>query len=97
MRVLQFAFGGDAQAATFLPHAYTPRSVAYTGTHDNDTIVGWFEGDGAGPGMNSPGAADGNWQWRLPGGAATAELARRVRALAVTYGRSTPQRARSLR
>jgi 4-alpha-glucanotransferase len=42
MRVLQFAFGGDPHD-THLPHEYTHNSVAYTGTHDNDTVVGWFE------------------------------------------------------
>ncbi|MDQ3806117.1 MAG: 4-alpha-glucanotransferase [Acidobacteriota bacterium] len=42
MRVLQFAFGGDPHD-THLPHEYTRASVAYTGTHDNDTVVGWFE------------------------------------------------------
>lgn len=41
MRVLQFAFGGDA-ANDHLPHNYTRDSVAYTGTHDNDTSRGWF-------------------------------------------------------
>ncbi|HEX8853219.1 MAG TPA: 4-alpha-glucanotransferase, partial [Pyrinomonadaceae bacterium] len=41
MRVLQFAFGGDPED-THLPHNYTHNSVAYTGTHDNDTVVGWF-------------------------------------------------------
>jgi len=42
MRVLQFAFGGDPHD-THLPHEYTRASVAYTGTHDNDTVVGWFQ------------------------------------------------------
>jgi 4-alpha-glucanotransferase len=41
MRVLQFAFGGDPHD-THLPHEYTRASVAYTGTHDNDTVAGWF-------------------------------------------------------
>jgi 4-alpha-glucanotransferase len=51
MRVLQFAFGTDPQASDFLPYSYVPGSVAYTGTHDNDTIVGWFQdpGDAHGP------------------------------------------------
>jgi 4-alpha-glucanotransferase len=40
---LQFAFGTDPQAPTFLPHNYDRNSVAYTGTHDNDTTRGWFE------------------------------------------------------
>jgi 4-alpha-glucanotransferase len=42
MRVLQFAFGGDPHD-THLPHEYAQNTVAYTGTHDNDTVVGWFE------------------------------------------------------
>ena len=42
MRVLQFAFGTDPQARTFLPHNYERNSVAYTGTHDNDTTFAWF-------------------------------------------------------
>jgi 4-alpha-glucanotransferase len=47
MAVLQFAFGTDPQAPTFRPHAYAFDTVAYTGTHDNDTVRGWWEG-GAG-------------------------------------------------
>jgi 4-alpha-glucanotransferase len=42
MRVLQFAFGGDPRD-THLPHNYNQNTVVYTGTHDNDTVVGWFE------------------------------------------------------
>lgn len=42
MRVLQFAFGGDAHS-THLPHNYIKKAVAYTGTHDNDTARGWFD------------------------------------------------------
>jgi 4-alpha-glucanotransferase len=42
MKVLQFAFGADARNP-YLPHNYTdPRCVVYTGTHDNDTLQGWF-------------------------------------------------------
>lgn len=41
MRVLQFAFGED-ESNHFLPHHYIPNTVAYTGTHDNDTTVGWW-------------------------------------------------------
>jgi 4-alpha-glucanotransferase len=47
MRVLQFAFGSDARSQD-LPHNYQQNVVAYTGTHDNDTTVGWFESK-AGP------------------------------------------------
>lgn len=41
MRVLQFAFSGDADNP-HLPHMHTRESVVYTGTHDNDTTLGWF-------------------------------------------------------
>lgn len=41
MRVLQFGLLGDA-ANPHLPHNYAPNTVAYTGTHDNDTAQGWF-------------------------------------------------------
>jgi 4-alpha-glucanotransferase len=41
MRVLQFAFGSDA-ANVHLPHNYTGDVTVYTGTHDNDTTLGWF-------------------------------------------------------
>ena len=41
MRILHFAFGGDA-TNPYLPHRYVPNTVAYTGTHDNDTTVGWW-------------------------------------------------------
>jgi 4-alpha-glucanotransferase len=41
MRILQFAFASDANDP-FLPHNYIQHCVAYTGTHDNDTIIGWF-------------------------------------------------------
>jgi len=41
MRVLQFAFG-DGDANYFLPHHYVPNCVAYTGTHDNNTTLGWW-------------------------------------------------------
>jgi 4-alpha-glucanotransferase len=42
MKVLQFAFGSD-NANPFLPYNYGRNFVVYTGTHDNDTTVGWFE------------------------------------------------------
>jgi len=42
MAVLQFGFG-DVGSHTHLPHTYTPAKVVYTGTHDNDTILGWWE------------------------------------------------------
>ena len=42
MAILQFAFGGDPQGSDFIPHNYTRDRVVYTGTHDNDTVVGWW-------------------------------------------------------
>lgn len=121
IRIEQFAFGNDAEKNTFLPEAYNSDSVAYTGTHDNDTVWGWFQkqpgeactmsreeieseraealayfgtdgsrlhwdfirslycsdaaaaivpvqdllGLGSEARMNTPGAAEGNWEWRL--------------------------------
>ncbi len=42
MRILQFAFGNDDKAEDYRPHNYPGNCVVYTGTHDNDTTVGWF-------------------------------------------------------
>jgi len=42
MRIFQFAFSATP-ADPFLPHNYTSNCVAYTGTHDNDTSVGWYK------------------------------------------------------
>ncbi len=44
MAILQFAFGNDPQAPDFKPHNYPRNLVVYTGTHDNDTTVGWWTG-----------------------------------------------------
>ncbi len=41
MRILQFAFG-ENDSNYFLPHHYITNTVAYTGTHDNDTSLGWW-------------------------------------------------------
>jgi 4-alpha-glucanotransferase len=46
MAVLQFAFGKDPQAPTFQPHNYPRNLAAYTGTHDNDTVMGWWHSAG---------------------------------------------------
>jgi 4-alpha-glucanotransferase len=48
MRVLQFAFGGDADNP-HLPHNHGVDSVVYTGTHDNDTTAGWHAALHEGP------------------------------------------------
>lgn len=42
MKILQFAFGGDA-SNPYLPFNFVRNCVVYTGTHDNDTTVGWFD------------------------------------------------------
>lgn len=42
MRVLEFAFDDGEDGRVYLPHHYDPHTVAYTGTHDNDTLLGWF-------------------------------------------------------
>ncbi len=42
MKILQFAFGGGPDNP-YLPHNCTRNSVIYTGTHDNDTTLGWFQ------------------------------------------------------
>jgi len=42
MKVLQFAFGADMPRSLYIPHNYESNFVVYTGTHDNNTIRGWF-------------------------------------------------------
>ena len=42
MKVLEFAFSADGQSI-YLPYHYDENCVVYTGTHDNDTIQGWYE------------------------------------------------------
>jgi 4-alpha-glucanotransferase len=148
MRVLQFGFGENVGTSEFAPHNYVPHAVAYTGTHDNDTMVGWFQQRGgrgqlrtsaqaktdhqaaiaylAGPDagqlsrpihweairavyasvantvliplqdilglpsdarMNTPGQAEGNWEWRVNARELTPKLAATLRSYAATYGR----------
>jgi 4-alpha-glucanotransferase len=43
MRVLMFAFGGNMSNNLHIPHNFVPNSVVYTGTHDNNTVKGWFK------------------------------------------------------
>lgn len=109
MKVFQFAFLSDAGNHN-LPHNYEPNFVAYTGTHDNDTTLGWLKSTkgeekksakkylkgsskkalrnavefvwasvantavaplqdilelGTKARMNTPGVANGNWEWRF--------------------------------
>jgi 4-alpha-glucanotransferase len=48
MAVLHFAFG-NGPSSSYLPHNYRPNTVAYTGTHDNNTTHGWWNGDTLSP------------------------------------------------
>lgn len=48
MRVLQFAFSSKSPDDPFKPHNHVRKCVVYTGTHDNDTTVGWFTSSGSG-------------------------------------------------
>lgn len=41
MKILQFAFD-SSEANDYIPHNYVKNCIVYTGTHDNDTVVGWF-------------------------------------------------------
>ncbi len=43
MKVLLFAFGSEMSTNPYLPHNFSANCVAYTGTHDNNTIKGWFD------------------------------------------------------
>lgn len=45
MRVLLFAFGEDLPLNPYAPHNYVKNCVAYTGTHDNNTVKGWFNNE----------------------------------------------------
>jgi 4-alpha-glucanotransferase len=145
MRILTFAFDSDSGGNPYLPHNLIPNCVAYTGTHDNNTLVGWLFGtnrfsavsmkrvrsereralrylgtgrvsrktvhlefirllmmsvadtvvipmqDWLGLGesarMNRPSFGDGNWEWRLSGGADRKALADRIARMASVYGR----------
>jgi len=132
MRVLQFGFDGEPQNV-HVPYRHVRDCVVYTGTHDNDTSLGWYTsldrdtkqrvdfylrltpgampegliraalgsvgllaiipaqdllGLGSEARLNTPGTASGNWLWRLPAGALTAELARTYAHLNATFGRA---------
>lgn len=133
MKVLQDAFETDL-THEFLPHNYPVDCIAYTGTHDNNTCIGWYESAprshrrladryldwddhdvawtmiravweskamfaisplqdflrlGSAARMNSPGTAEGNWDWRAEREALTPELAEEMRALNRHTGRAS--------
>lgn len=54
MKVMQFAFAGGALDDQYLPQRYPDHCAAYTGTHDNDTVVGFFEAGGTGGAAPDP-------------------------------------------
>jgi 4-alpha-glucanotransferase len=58
MAILQFAFGDDPQAPSFRPHNWERDLVAYSGTHDNDTTLGWWTGAGPGHSTRTPESVD---------------------------------------
>jgi 4-alpha-glucanotransferase len=45
MKILLFAFGQDMPTNPYIPHNFISNCVAYTGTHDNDTVKGWFKNE----------------------------------------------------
>jgi malto-oligosyltrehalose synthase/4-alpha-glucanotransferase len=45
MKVLQFAFGDELPDSLYIPHNYQENYLVYTGTHDNNTTVGWYNTD----------------------------------------------------
>jgi 4-alpha-glucanotransferase len=53
MGILQFAFGAGDEGSEFRPHNYTRETVVYTGTHDNDTTIGWWTSTGEGDSTRS--------------------------------------------
>jgi 4-alpha-glucanotransferase len=53
MGILQFGFGTDPQSPEFKPHNFHRHFVVYTGTHDNDTTLGWWTSRGVGDSTRS--------------------------------------------
>ena len=70
MRILQFGFG-DRGSHVYLPHRYVPNTVTYTGTHDNNTTLGWWREDASQLERESvaiylqPIASDGDIVWAM--------------------------------
>ncbi|MCK4882682.1 MAG: 4-alpha-glucanotransferase [Candidatus Omnitrophica bacterium] len=53
MKILLFAFNGDLKEHPYLPHNYKDDCVVYTGTHDNNTVLGWFENEASDDEINN--------------------------------------------
>ncbi|MFH1062698.1 MAG: 4-alpha-glucanotransferase [Candidatus Omnitrophota bacterium] len=135
MKILLFAFYEDLVKHPYLPHNYTDNCAAYTGTHDNNTLRGWFDNElssedkkklfeylkaevsvddlnwvlikllmdsvaklviipvqdilglGQEHRMNTPGLAQGNWQWRLSNDFITDNISDKLLELTVTSKR----------
>ena len=68
MKVLQFAFD-SREDSDYLPHNYPRHCVVYTGTHDNDTILGWMESAPASSADNAREylrlTAEEGWNWGM--------------------------------
>ncbi len=131
MKILQFAFDSGSDNP-YLPENHTANSVVYTGTHDNNTTLGWWQGLnkeqkervrdylgtrrpempwelirlamasvadlcmipcqdilnlGKAARFNTPGVADGNWEWQMTSGELTDELTDRLRKLTEKHHR----------
>jgi len=132
MKILEFAFD-SSEANDYLPHNYPRNCIVYTGTHDNDTVVGWFKkskeddreyvldylnSDGrdinwafirlawasvantsivpmqdilgldSSARMNLPGTTVNNWTWRAKTGDFSDEIAEKLAAMTILYGRT---------
>src|SRR6185369_9773646 len=85
MRILQFGFGTEADSAEHLPHNYARLCAAYTGNHDNNTLVGGLDDNAR---MNVPGTMEGNWTWRLPA-MPSASVVQELRLLTNAFGRNS--------
>jgi 4-alpha-glucanotransferase len=141
MAILQFGFATRPRSA-FIPYAHQRNLVVYTGTHDNNTAVGWYReeatdgerdllrrysgtdgvevhwdmvrlamasvadlaivphqdlaGLGSDCRMNTPGTADGNWEFRILPWTLKEEIKRRLHELIWIYGR-LPEAVRETR
>jgi 4-alpha-glucanotransferase len=99
MKVLQFAFDPNEESE-YLPHNHIRNCMVYTGTHDNDTLIGWVHDSkpdvvkytcdylGVAARINTPSTVSArNWSFRLAEGQLTETLAERMRGIAKMYGR----------